>query len=161
LPERVRALVAAALRGFQPQVGDLTAGQHGVGEVDDERAEVHGQPGVPPGHPAAGTDHLAEPGGDSGAARGAQWLGHGIRVGQVAGERRQVAEGPRGIHGVEPVRVLGAGQAAHSERAAQVGGHPVPVRVGGAQVEPLIITGGRRVDGGQALGGVLRSCRTW
>src|SRR5262245_17594000 len=39
---------------------DLAARQHGVGQVDDQRAEMCGQPGAPAGHPAPGADHLAE-----------------------------------------------------------------------------------------------------
>ncbi len=62
-----------------------------------------------------------------------------VAVGQVARERRQFAQCPRGVRGVKPLRVLGARQAADGHRAAQAGSGAVPVRVRGAQVSPLLV----------------------
>jgi len=126
--------------------GDLAAREHCLDEVDDQRAEPDGQPGVPPGHPTPGPDHFAEPGRDFSAARGFHVGVGNVAVGQVARERGQFAQGPRGVRGVEPFRVLGARQAADGHRAAQPGGGTVPVRVRGAQVKPLFIANLDRIS---------------
>lgn len=131
--------------------GDLAAGEDSFGEVDDQGAEADGQPGVPSGHPPAGADHLAEPGGDRRAARG-RHVGLGrVAVRQVAGERRELAQGPRGVRGVEPLRVLGARQAADGHGAGQQARRAIPVGVAGAQVGPLLTGEPRSVGYGQAV----------
>ena len=112
---------------------DLAARQHRVGQVDDQRAEARGQPGAPPGHPAPGPDHLAEPGGDLGPA--AVDRARAVLGGQVAGERGEVAHRLRGVDRVQPLGVLGAGQPPGRERAAKHRRRPVAVGVSGPQLK--------------------------
>jgi hypothetical protein len=113
---------------------DLAARQHGVGQVDDQCAVVGGEPGTPSGHPPSRADHLAEAGGDIGAVHHPHAGIRGVVGGEVAGERGELAEGFRGVGGVEPLGVLRGGQPAGGQRAAQDGGRAIAIGVRGAQL---------------------------
>src|SRR4029077_17126927 len=65
---------------------------------------------------------------------------------QIAGEQGELTEGRRGIGGVEPLRMLGAGQPAGGQAVAEHGGRVVPIGVRGPQLGP------RRVLGGPDIG---------
>jgi hypothetical protein len=104
-------------------------------------APNRGQPGVPSRDPAAVADHLAELGGDPRAARRRHVGIGGVPGGQVAGERGEIAEGFGDVDGVEPFRVLGAGQAARGHRAAEHRRGMVPVGVRGPQFVPGKVAG--------------------
>jgi hypothetical protein len=98
---------------------DLTARQDRVGQVDDQRAEVRGQPGPPSGHPAPGADHLAEARRDLGVVHDPRAEVRAVLGGQVTGELGELAEGLRRVGDVEPLRVLGRGEPSAGQRAAE------------------------------------------
>jgi len=113
---------------------DLAARQHRVGQVDDQCAEVRGEPGAPSGHPPSRADHLAEAGGDLGVVHHPNAGVRGVVCGEVAGKRGEFAEGFRGVSGFEPFRVLRGRQPAGGQRATEHGGRAIPIGVRGAQL---------------------------
>jgi uncharacterized membrane protein len=97
---------------------DLAARQDGVGQVDDQRAEMRGQPDPPSGHPAPGADHLAEARRDVDMIHDPHAGVRGVLGGQVPGEQGEFAGGLRRVGGIQPLRVLGRGQPSAGQRAA-------------------------------------------
>jgi hypothetical protein len=100
----------------------------------------------PSGHPAPRADHLAEAGGDLSAVRRPRAGVRGVIGGQVAGERDELAEDCRGVDGIEPLRVLGGGQPAGCQRAAEHGRRAIPVGVRSAQLEFRLLVGRPSID---------------